>query len=108
MKVKTVNYYEMLDNFGKLADLRSEFKRSISRYGVPYFEADSKAEENFLEYCRKQGIGLSRKVLFECLAADEVGRGYIYLCIKSDSKNLGMPLRPAFFDYSKACQGGGS
>src|SRR4051812_42805087 len=108
MSERRTNYYEFPDKEPDWKELKVAFSRNISKYNVPFFEAESEVESHFTEFCKRMGVVIRRKTIVEYDGRPGPGAEYLYLAIKSDDgvciekRNLG------FMDMSSACPGGGA
>jgi hypothetical protein len=89
--------------------LRERFERNVSKYGVPFFEAESKSEGDFLAFCGTADIATHRQTILEYDGKEgaESDR-FIYLALKSDDGNCVARDGEGFVDWSAACPGGGA
>jgi hypothetical protein len=85
---KRINHYEFPSRSPEIEDLQTLFKRHLSKFNVPFFEAGSDTERVFLDYCRKGGFPVQGKSVAE-YQPNKRDRGndaveYLYLTLKDD------------------------
>ena len=60
---KIINHYAFPDQEPDWERLRQMFKRNVSKFGCPFFVADSEAEQEFLRFCAASDLAVTRKTI---------------------------------------------
>jgi hypothetical protein len=103
---KQIHYYEFPIKAPEIEQLQTLFKRNLSKFNVPFFEAGSQAEQDFLKFCSGAGYSPQQKTI----TAYEPGKPnddvrYLYLTLKDDRGRCIPDRNPDFIDLSAACPG---
>ena len=107
MKDRTINYYEFPDYEPDWTKLKQIFKGNVSKFNVPFFEANSEAEEEFTHFCRASDLVLHRKTIIEYDAKGSDESRFLFLCLKDDDGDCISEGELRFLDLSASCPGGG-
>ena len=91
-----------------MSELRTLFKGSMSKFNVPFFQADSEAEKKFVQFCRSRGWNIRRQTLFEYDGRDNTNVEYLFLTLKDDRGRCISEHAPEFIDMTRACPEGES
>jgi hypothetical protein len=106
MSDRIVNYYEFPERTPDWLKLKQMFKRNVSKYNYPYFEANSELERDFLRYCEASNLTVHKGTLIEYdREATETGK-FLFLCVKDDGGDCISESGLGFVDSSAACPGG--
>lgn len=84
MSDRIINYYEFEGRETDWAKLRTLFPRNVSKFNVPFFDANFEAEEKFLHHCQASHFGFNRKTIVEyegqgATCISENGRGFMVI-----------------------------
>jgi hypothetical protein len=104
---RTINYYEFSDREPDWTKLKQTFKRNVSKYNVPFFEADSEAEGQFARFCQASNLGPHKKTIIEYDGKGTDPEKFLFLCLKDDDGSCISEGGQGFLDLSAACPGGG-
>jgi hypothetical protein len=108
MADRTINYYEFLGHEPDWARLKRTFKRNVSEHNVPFFTANSDAEQEFLRFCEAANLRTQRKTIIEFDHKTTETDRFIYLVAKNDDGACVAENATRFLDLSTACPGGGA
>jgi len=106
MSDRTINYYEFPEREPDWAELKRQFKSNTSKFNVPFFEANSDAEREFLRFCDASNLAPRRKTIIE-YGEDSDGDNFLFLCLKDDDGAAVPEGGQGFVDFSASCPGGG-
>ncbi|MCP3960935.1 MAG: hypothetical protein GY719_24070 [bacterium] len=98
---KRLAFYQLLAGEEWPAELREEFGRHFSRFGVPSFAVDSEADQRFRASVERRRIPALRDTILACTGEHVYEHPFHYLSVRSDrSYDKG-----DFLDLSAACPG---
>ncbi len=105
---RIVNYYEFPNGEPEWPTLRQLFQRNVSKYNVPFFEAESETEHQFLRYCETINIPTRKKTIIQYDGETTESERFLYLVVKDDNEVCVAEDQNSFLDLSAACPGGGA
>ncbi len=108
MSDRTINHYEFPDREPDWAKLKQMFKRNVSKYNVPFFEANSEVEREFLRFCDASNLPIHKQTLIEYDGKMTEADRFLFLVVKRDDGACISANQQRFLDLSAACPGGGA
>ena len=102
--MKQIHYYEFPTQTPEIGQLQTLFKRNLSKFNVPFFEAGSQAEQDFLKFCAGYSPQQKTIIAYEPGVGNDDVR-YLYLTLKDDRGSCIPDRSPDFIDLSVACPG---
>jgi len=105
---RPINYYEFPQGEPDWVKLKQMFRRNISRFNVPFFEAGSEAEHEFLRLCQTSNLLAYKKTVIEYGPGTTRPDRFLYLVVKDDGGACIAQNQERFLDLSTACPGGGA
>ena len=102
-----MNYYEFAEREPDWVKLKQIFKRNISKFNVPFFEAGSEAEREFCQFCESSNLPARRKSIVEYDGKSTEAGKFVFLCVKDDGASIAENQND-FLDLTRACLGGGA
>src|SRR5215510_12211155 len=97
---KIINTYEFRRKSPRIEDLQTLFKRHLSKFNVPFFEAESEAEVKFLQFCHGGGFPIQKRTIIEYNRNCAQNVQFLYLCLKDDRSRCITQVVPEFIDFS--------
>jgi hypothetical protein len=104
---RKIQFFEFPRNPPDWSEVRRLFKGNVSRFGVPYFVADSSLEQKFREYCLKHALAFLTQTIVEYGGPSTDNEGFIHLTLKDDQGKCFRGSHWEFIDSGLACPGGG-
>lgn len=108
MSDRVVNYYEFQGKAPDWEKLKQAFKRNVSKYNVPFFEADSGTEGEFAGFCQASNLAAHRMTIIEYDGKFCEADRFLFLCLKDDSGSCFAEGGQSLVDLTGACPGGGA
>lgn len=106
MSDRIINFYKFPESSPDWVELKRVFKRNVSKNNVPFFEANSEAEKEFVRFCHVAKLALNKKTLVEYDRAGTEADKFLFLCLKNDNGACIPENGHSFVDSSAACPGG--